>query len=198
MTNIARARSHLPYFFGEAEMWLFLETITRSGSWEMPVPLSSYATPGAPLLPPPSRNNKTLHGWSPFRGRGGWRCNLPSSCVFWQHFTGNQGKREGSAFIYLTCWGGMINTFYQCPVQPSSVRSSIPAAVILWCWSRREKLIPPPVLTSLNRWWQPAFSLERFFFPTFGSYALGNTLLMTLTGRKSQIHLKLLIYNTQE
>lgn len=52
MTNIAQAVSHLSYFFGEAEMWLFLETLT-TGSWEMLVPLSSYATPGVPLLPPP-------------------------------------------------------------------------------------------------------------------------------------------------
>lgn len=54
---------------------------------------------------PPSKSNKmTLHGWSPFRGRGGWRSNLPPSCVFWQHFTGDQGRREGLVFIHFSCW----------------------------------------------------------------------------------------------
>lgn len=95
MTNIAQAISYLSYFFWRLRCSFFQKSPQLAAS-KMLVPLSSYATPGVPLLPR-NRNKKKLHGCSLFQGRGGWISNLSQSYVL-RTFHRRPGEEGGIIF----------------------------------------------------------------------------------------------------
>lgn len=103
---------------------------------KIPVPLSSYATPGVPLLPPTGKAGDyraDLH----FGAEGMDKQSSLKSC---SENTGEQRKRwDHFSFILVTGTAGGNQYLLS---QPNAAIPS-PAGGILWDWSKGEKLIPP-------------------------------------------------------
>lgn len=190
MTNIAQAISHLSYFFWRLQCSFFWKS-SQLAAVKILVPLSSYATPGAPLLPPAgiTRDYRAaLH----ILGQRGWISNH-----LWSYILRTQATRGRGGIIFhsfqLLEWAGGNQYLLSWPnaaiPSPAGASSGTGVGGRNWYLSTNQ---PEQQMAKTS------FAFRRFFFPIFRSYFLKGTFILTLAivrGDESQFHLILLLSN---